>query len=425
MKMKSQIKNDDNGNEGKKDKNKFRGKTIGVTTNGEIIYIQDVNINNLKSDFLEINTKMRNYNRKNSKNQKNMPNNLTGLANKPKIRRNSIEIEKNFVDESYFDFYRINNKDKMSQQIITGGSSFKNFVPEIGVRLKQNGNIKSGGTDFLHKYKKISLEEFEKTLEMFKKSNLPNNEFIEIKNANTPNNINNKNNNNSYVYNNSAHNNNFKNQKSLIKSSSLPELNQMNSRTNLEASNIFNSINNNIIMNNDSNIKNSFNFTNYNNSNFMSSTKYNNMNNFIKTSSSFKNLFREENPYLEEKNVIPNYTTKQFFKNFNHKTKNISSFKKKERTSLSKIEDFNFDILNSHNWGSVTNAQGRSNKKIKPFFKTTKKFFDKNMNNIFRVRSNVNETYFRKMRVFNKISLRSQSTENKGKIHKIIFNKKE
>ena len=43
---------------------------------------------------------------------------------------------------------------------------------------------------------------------------------------------------------------------------------------------------------------------------------------------------------------------------------------------------------------------------------------------MFRVRSNVNEVYLGKMRVFDKISLRSQSTENKGGIQKIVFDKK-
>ena len=446
MKMRAQLKSIQNENEEKKNQNKFRGKSIGVTSNGEIIFIQNININNLKSEFLEINTRAKNYSKISSLNLNKNVNALVqkGLSLYNKNKDKVPEIEKNIVDDPNLDFFRINNKERMNQQIITGGSPFKNFIPEIGVNLKEKGSIKSGGTDFLHKYKKISLEQFEKTLEMFRRSNLANNEIIEIKYDNSQNksdkkeNINNNNksnllksslnNNNSSINNNilNNYNYNFINQKSLIKSSSLPELNILNSRSNLETSNIFNSINNNlnININNDSNIKNPFNYTNYNNSNsnFFNSTKYNNMNNFIKTSSSFKNLFyKDDNPYKEE-NIIPNYTTKQFFKKFNPK-KNASNIYKIENDALTKIQDFNTDILKNNNWGSVPNSQGRNYSKGKPFIHK-KNVFTKTLNNIFRVRSNVNEVYFRKMRVFDKISLRSQSTENKTGIQKIVFDKK-
>ena len=438
MRMKIQTKNKENEIEGKKNKTNFRGKSIGVTTNGEIIFIQNVNINHLKSDFLEIHTKMRNYFPKNQNSSKASKKSLELLAK-------NNEIEKNIVDESNLDFYRINNKEKMNQQIITGGSSFKNFIPETGVNLKQNGNMKSGGTDFLHKYKKISLEQFEKTLDIFKRSNLANTELFEIKKEITPSNKNNNNNlvnnnsnilnsnsvinNKSSIVNNNNSNYNYVNQKSLIKSSSLPELNQLNqinSRTNLEASNIFNAINNlNININNDSNIKNSFNMTNYNNSNFMSSTKYSNMNNFIRTSTSFKNLFyKDDYPNPREENIIPNYTTKQFFKNF-HPKKTYTNLHQKGRDSLTKIQNFNSNIVNDNNWGSVVNNISRNYIKVKPLISSVKKnYFNKTLNDMFRVRSNVNETYAKKMRVFNKISLRSQSTENKNEIKKIVFDKK-
>ena len=275
---------------------------------------------------------------------------------------------------------------------------------------------------------------------MFKQSNLSNTEMFEIKNEVTPINkknsiqINNMNNNNSNIYNksgpvnNNNSNYNFINQKSLIRSSSLPELNQMNSRTNLESSNIFNAINNlNINSNNDLNIKNSFNLTNYNNSNFMSSIKYNNMNNFIKTSSSFKNLFfKEDNPNIKEKeedNIIPNYTTKQFFKKFNPKN-NLYNLHKKGKESLIKMQNFNSDILKNNNWGAVMNNQSLNFKQNKPLINSVKKnYFNKTLNDRFRVRSNVNETYVKKMRIFDKISLRSQSTDNKNEIKKIVFNK--
>ena len=165
--------------------------------------------------------------------------------------------------------------------------------------------------------------------------------------------------------------------------------------------------------------------TNYNNSNFMSSTKYSNMNNFIKTSTSFKNLFyKDDYPNRKEENIIPNYTTKQFFKNF-HPKKTYTNLHQKGRDSLTKIQDFNSNIVNDNNWGSVVSNMSRNYTKVKPLISSVKKnYFNKTLNDMFRVRSNVNETYAKKMRVFNKISLRSQSTENKNGIKKIVFDKK-
>ena len=415
LKNKSQMKSDEMELEEKmkNNKNRYRGKTIGVTTNGEIIFIQNVNIDNLKSDFLEINTKM-----------KNLRNPTTHKINNVGQKNNSIDIEKNVNDEANLDFFKINNKEKMAQQIITGGSSFKNFVPEIGVNLKQNGNIKSGGTDFLNKFKKISVDQFQKTLEIFKRTNHANNEIVDMKNeskSRNNNNINSSINNNSNILsstnlnNNNNTNYNYINQHSLVKSSSLPEINHMNSKT-IETSNILNPNNNmmNMMVNNDSNIKNSFYFTNYNNSNLMNSTKYNIMNNFIKTSSSFKNLFlKEENPFYKQEDVIPDYTTKQFFKIFNPKIKKVSKLNKNKNISLTKIQDFNKNILKNNNWGEVMNGETRNKYRGKPFINNVKKnFFNKTMSDNFRVRKNGNENYHKKMLMFNKISLRSQSTEN-------------
>ena len=58
--------------------------------------------------------------------------------------------------------------------MIIAGSSFPNFVPETGVNLKQSGDVKSGGTDFLSKYKKISLEQYEKALLLYNNKEIPN-----------------------------------------------------------------------------------------------------------------------------------------------------------------------------------------------------------------------------------------------------------
>ena len=262
--------------------------------------------------------------------------------------------------------------------------------------LKQSGDVKSGGTDFLSKYKKISLEQYEKALLLYKKNEIPDLKKNVVQNKNII-------------------------QKSLMKSSSLPDINS-NSRTNMESSNIFNAFSNNINVNNDSNIKNSFNFTNYNNSNIIYSSK-NNMNNFMKTSSSFKNIFfKEDNSPHGAENNISTHTTQHFFKNFNPKTKNNLTGLKKENESLNEIKDFTVNILKSNSWGMAQNNNYNYYNKKKPITNLFKRnYLPKNLNINFRVRSNVNENYFRKLKTFNTISLRSQSTENNGGIVKKVI----
>ena len=392
--------NDHNENKsGKKMNNKYKDKTIGVTTNGEIIYIKNINVNDLKSDFLEINSRTKNAN--NNKSSKNITvirrRSVASLNVKKKARKSisNIEIEKNKEYDIDYEFYKTNNKERLNQQMIIGGSSFPNFIPETGVNLKQSGNVKSGGTDFLSKYKKISLEQYGKALLLYNKNEIPDLKKNVIQNKNII-------------------------QKSLLKSSSLPEINS-NSRTNMESSNIFNAFNN-INVNNDSNIKNSFNFTNYNNSNMIYSSK-NNMNNFMKTSSSFKNIFFQEDISLHgEESNIPTHTTQHFFRNFNPKTKIISTGIKKENKSLNEIKDFTVDILKRNNWGMVQNNQYKNYNREKPIINIFKRnYLSKNIDANFRVRSNVNENYIRKLKAFNSLSFRSQSTENKGGISKKVI----
>jgi hypothetical protein len=388
--------NDNNENiSGKKKNNKYKDKTIGVTTNGEIIYIKNINVNDLKSDFLQINSRTKYSNNKKSKNITIIRRRSIASIPRKKARKSisNIEIEKNKEYDIDYEFYKANNKERLNQQMIIAGSSFQNFIPETGVNLKQSGDVKSGGTDFLSKYKKISLEQYEKALLLYNNKEIPNLKKNLVQNKNII-------------------------QKSLLKSSSLPDINT-NSRTNMESSNIFNAFSNNINVNNDSNIKNSFNFTNYNNSNMIYSSK-NNMNNFMKTSSSFKNIFfQEDNPPHGEERNIPTYTTQHFFRNYNPKTKIISTELKKENKSLNEIKDFTVDILKRNTWGMVQNNQYNNYNREKPIFNLFKRnYLSKNINTNFRVRSNVNENYFRKLKTFNTLSLRSQSTENKGGIAK-------
>ena len=360
----------------------FRGKNIGVTANGDIIVIRNIDIRNLQAEFLQGVSKMKKE-RKASKIIGN--NNINNKINE--------EIEKNKIFDGDIDFYKEINKTRLNKEFIIGGSSFDKFVPETGVNIKQGKSIKSGGNDFMNKYKKITYDQFEKTLEKFTKINLEKNDLLQIKKDDdimTP--INNKEikeHNNLYNYSNNTvkhktiYNLNFSNninniKNSIQRSSSLPD--------------VFTPRNSNLRNSLDKN----FYFTNYNNNNSSSNTinnKYNNK--LLKTSSSFKNLFNSDELNNEDNNkIISTKTSTNFFMDFN---KNYKILSKPKRTlnSLRKMQTFNSDIVNNKNWGIIYDRE----KEIKNWKKMPNKNIVKNIldKNNFRIRTNLNEIYNKKI----------------------------
>ena len=49
------------------------------------------------------------------------------------------------------------------------GSNFNLIRPSIRVKIKEESNIKSGGINFYQKYKKFSMYDFNKTLQVTKR----------------------------------------------------------------------------------------------------------------------------------------------------------------------------------------------------------------------------------------------------------------
>ena len=437
---------------------KYRGKTIGITANGEIIFIKSINVKDLKSEFMEVTSHMNNEIEKKVS---------TKIKNKSNFDLKEKEIEKNKINEEQIDYYRENNKDRINKQIIIGGSSFSNFVPETGVNIKQGIEVKSGGNDFTNKYKKISFNQFEKKSEIFNKSNNENTIFSQIKKENeilSPNKDNNYKNNEKI---NNINNNinqlldthlqkrrnsnqvlSFRmniNQKTIERRSSLPDLYspKMNSKINFESIvNEYNTNNDNDLM-----VKNSFNFTNYNNSYHNSNSSYriinskkyySNINNYshinhlIKTSSSFKEiLFNDKvisNDNIKEniQNKFTNNistTSRNFFSNFKRNFK-ILSKPKRSFYSLRKIQNFNNDIVNDKNWGTISNDNVINHIHKIPSINAAK---NSSYENKFRVRTNVNEIILRKMNMADTLSFRKIGSEiqdikkfnEKAKIKKI------
>ena len=160
--LKEQNNNNDSNKKELIENNKFKGKKVGVTVNGEIIFIQNLNLKNLKSEFIQVVSKMKNETDNENENINNKKN-ITIISPKTIIKKNNIleqkEVEKNKeIEDIYIEPFFENKKNRFNKEFIIGGSSFDNFIPETGVNLKEGKDIKSGGNDFTTKYKKTSYD---------------------------------------------------------------------------------------------------------------------------------------------------------------------------------------------------------------------------------------------------------------------------
>ena len=159
----------------------YIGKKINKDHNGEIIFIKSLKPNMLKKEFILSNSKCKIIKIKHDNNSKP----------KTKEKEKEINIEKNIESEKKekpkqkkigkpFNtrlklLHKIEtNTDKKVEThsiplkkripIITSGSNFFLMNMEVGVSLKEDEKFKTGGLDFFNRYKKYSLEVYNKKL---------------------------------------------------------------------------------------------------------------------------------------------------------------------------------------------------------------------------------------------------------------------
>ena len=159
----------------------YIGKKINKDHNGEIIFIKSLKPNMLKKEFILSNSKCKIIKIKHDNNSKS----------KSKEKEKEINIEKNIESEKKekpkqkeigkpFNtrlklLHKIEtNTDKKVEThsiplkkripIITSGSNFFLMNMEVGVSLKEDEKFKTGGLDFFNRYKKYSLEVYNKKL---------------------------------------------------------------------------------------------------------------------------------------------------------------------------------------------------------------------------------------------------------------------
>ena len=161
---------------------KFMGKNINKDHNGEIIFIKGIKLNKLKKDFIISNTKYKTINNTISKPKKNeksdiLNNQKIDIDEPPPEEKDEInkKEKKNITKNIRLKLspsVETNNKNigikpislKKKIPLITSGSNFYLMNMEVGVSLMEDKKFKTGGLDFFNKYKKYSLQVYNKKL---------------------------------------------------------------------------------------------------------------------------------------------------------------------------------------------------------------------------------------------------------------------
>ena len=167
---------------------KYIGKKINKDHNGEIIFIKSVKPNLLKNEFIFSKSKSKlvniNYASHPKPKEKDKDKEINiekkeeaDKKEKSKLQKLSKALTTKFKTLKNIETY--NNKFKEKQPIslkrnvpiITSGSNFFLMNMEVGVSLKEDEKYKTGGLDFFKRYKKYSLQVYNKKLQESENSN--------------------------------------------------------------------------------------------------------------------------------------------------------------------------------------------------------------------------------------------------------------
>jgi hypothetical protein len=188
----------------------FAGKKITVDANGQIVFIKGIKLEKLNKEFnlLKTATKLIKDEQKEKEKEKK-PKKKKKIEEIAKNEKKE-EIEKNKAPENpkvkpikllpkVKSKFRTSTKETEEQNqtksrllkrleegpIILSGSNFAIMNMEVGVSLKENEKIKSGGKDFYHKYNKYSMDNYNKQLKETTEVNSFLKTHAEIENPNT------------------------------------------------------------------------------------------------------------------------------------------------------------------------------------------------------------------------------------------------
>ena len=137
------------------DSNKF-----SFDSNGKIISFKQYKLDNLAKDFTFIRNTIREKEEKVDKEEtKIKPKKVNRL---PIKEQNEVIIKDKRIND--FNNPEEQKEKKVKEKIIPSGSNFKLILPNIGVVVKENNNLKEGSKDFNKYFKKYSINDYDKIL---------------------------------------------------------------------------------------------------------------------------------------------------------------------------------------------------------------------------------------------------------------------
>ena len=393
----NQIIIDNNNNEQNKEVKKikmFDSNKLTFDSNGKIISFKPIKIDVLSKDFAILKNSVRAFRRRRTTLKRTLkPKEETTETMKEKEKEkdkekdniNSLEqVIKNPTDAQegiYRNQYMKSILEK-NEKIIPSGSNFSIMLPNIGVILKENEQIKKGNRDFGKFFKKYSLEDYDKILKDYvplqNKTMMINKIGKVVKstlNRSLSRQFFNNTNNNNDIHNNlllstlSFNNNNINNSAILNNNSEIsnPLINENDNNTNNINYNLkAMKMNNSLLSSNINNLSlspKSNNISNISNNRFIGSIKlnkngisslkvefdslqdldYNNINNYYSLSrTGMKNI-----------NIFGN-NYKDIYKNIIKRNNNISK----------DLNEFNKNIITTKGWGNKTMRKNMSSENL-------------------------------------------------------------
>ena len=310
----------------------YKGKNVNIDHNGKIVLIKEINIDNLQSEFLGINTKLNNKYIKVNPRQSILKMSQINKDNNKKEEKK--ESKKN------------NNDNQEIKGKIIAGSSFNHIYPEVGVNIKEGNEQKSGGNDFFRKYKKYDINKFNTTMmNIYKESYYKSRNF---NNSTKESNFNNMSNNGINISNIKDEDNSISNFKTIYKSISLPDIKKKIYKKKKNEDISFN----NKILGNNSMLLNGKKYGSYLDSYLIQNDIEDNYIKYgknIKASESFQKIMLNK----EENEINNYYKNKSTLNNNNiHKKKNLEMYSYNNKNTFNYINDFNITILKDKNWGN-------------------------------------------------------------------------
>ena len=188
------------------DTKKYTGKKINIDHNGQIIFIKDIKEKDLISDFSTAKSQLKiksDYSENKSEKRRNIKklniflSNTNNSNTEKETNNNSIikNINKPQSPNKNYGRHQIIKLNKelefpkkdVEKPVILFGSSFPLMNMECGVILKEEKKMKSGGLDFYTKYKKFSIQTYDKKLKEAEATNSFLKTHIEINSDNLKN----------------------------------------------------------------------------------------------------------------------------------------------------------------------------------------------------------------------------------------------